>query len=360
MTPAFKFDLFEPPLGYHAPHVRLDLDDCPHLVSILPPDQIPSGVSLQPHDVPPQVAEPVRQHSSSDQRLQPHVPHPHPLVPLPLNVSLPVLLYGHGGSPEAQEPPAIDPPSDGPLQNQNLLCEDSVALLLQKQVVSVFEKHFVVSQLVVGAAEHGRTDFGGCRPTLGAVSRGNPGDQESVPLDELAEAVPDRVAGSPDSYRLHHPGVSQLAAAQVPVKHHRFLVFVGLDAPDEEGLAVGQGAHQRVQTLLELGGERRGALPRLRPHANIVCEDLLQEFVVGDGDQLEEVSAERIAVLLQEASSVVEHDSGEVVEAEAGVDVGFRFEVVPVVPVGLVQFGQHRLVRALGELALFVDQRHYV
>ena len=34
--------------------------------------------------------------------------------------------------------------------------------------------------------------------------------------------------------------------------HHRFFELIGLDAADEEGLAAGEGAHQRVQRLLEL------------------------------------------------------------------------------------------------------------
>lgn len=44
------------------------------------------------------------------------------------------------------------------------------------------------------------------------------GQQHSVPLHELHEAVADGVAGSADSDGLHHPGVPQLAHTQVPVE----------------------------------------------------------------------------------------------------------------------------------------------
>ena len=103
--------------------------------------------------------------------------------------------------------------------------------------------------------------------------------------------------------------------------HHRLLEFVRFDASNKVRIALPQGFHQRLQGLLELRGQRGRPLPRLRPHVDVLLEDLLEELVLGDVDQLEQVRAERVPVLLQEPPRVVEHDPGEVVEAERGVDV---------------------------------------
>lgn len=50
------------------------------------------------------------------------------------------------------------------------------------------------------------------------VGRLHAGQQDSVPLHELHEAVADGVAGSADSDGLHHARVPQLAHTQVPVE----------------------------------------------------------------------------------------------------------------------------------------------
>lgn len=64
-------------------------------------------------------------------------------------------------------------------------------------------------------------------------------------------------------------------------------------------------------------------------------------------DQLHQIGAERISILVQKSSGVVKHDSGEMIETERGLQIGTRFHVVPVAAVSLVQLGQHGLVRAL-------------
>lgn len=61
----------------------------------------------------------------------------------------------------------------------------------------------------------------------------------------------------------------------------------------------------------------------------------------------EEICAESVPILPEEAPRVVENDPCEVVDAERRVDVGFGVQVVSVLAVGLVQLGQHRLVGSL-------------
>ena len=133
----------------------------------------------------------------------------------------------------------------------------------------------------------------------------------------------------------------------ITITHHRLLVFIWFDASDEERIALAQSLHQRLQGLLELRGEGGGALPRLRAHVEVLAEEVLQELVLGHVDELQQVRAERVAVLLEEVARVVENHAGEVVEPEGGVDVRLGLEIVPVVAVFLVEFVQHCLVRAL-------------
>jgi len=66
------------------------------------------------------------------------------------------------------------------------------------------------------------------------------------------EAMSDGVSSSPDPDGFHHSRVPELSAAQSPVEEHWLLELVGFDAPNKEGLAVGQSLHQQIQTLLEL------------------------------------------------------------------------------------------------------------
>ena len=129
--------------------------------------------------------------------------------------------------------------------------------------------------------------------------------------------------------------------------HQRLLELVGLDASDEEGVALAEGGHQRLEALLELRAQRGRALPRLGAHAQVGGEDLLQEAVLGHVDQLQEVGGEGVPVLVEEAARVVEDDAGKVVEAEGGVDVRLGLQVVAVVAVPLVQFVEQCLMERL-------------
>jgi len=72
--------------------------------------------------------------------------------------------------------------------------------------------------------------------------------------------------------------------------YHRFLVFVRLDASNEERVAELEGCHQSLQRLFELGRQGWGSLPGLRSHAQLLRENRLQETVLRDVDQLEKVT----------------------------------------------------------------------
>ena len=61
-------------------------------------------------------------------------------------------------------------------------------------------------------------------------------------------------------------------------------------------------------------------------------------------NQLKQVGAECIAILLEEVSRVVKYDSGEMIEAEGCVDVRLWFQIVSVVAMLLMQLVQHGLV----------------
>ena len=128
--------------------------------------------------------------------------------------------------------------------------------------------------------------------------------------------MPDGVAGPPDPDSLHHARVAELPTTQRAVEQHWFLELVGLDTADEEGLTVGEGLHEEVERFLKLSGEGGGALASLRAHPNIVREQQLQEGVGGDCDELEQVCAQRVAVLLEEPSRVVKHDTGEMTKTK--------------------------------------------
>ena len=111
------------------------------------------------------------------------------------------------------------PASNTSLEDQNFPGEDSVSLLLQVEVVSVLEEDLGPSKLVVRLAQHCCADLGSRLPAVHLVGRWAPVDQVPVPLRELHEGVPDRVAGPSDPDRLHHARVAELAAAQLSVEH---------------------------------------------------------------------------------------------------------------------------------------------
>ena len=69
--------------------------------------------------------------------------------------------------------------------------------------------------------------------------------------------------------------------------YHRFLVFVRLDASNEERVAELERRHQSLQRLFELGRQGGGSLPGLRSHAQLLRENRLQETVLRYVDQLE-------------------------------------------------------------------------
>lgn len=77
-------------------------------------------------------------------------------------------------------------------------------------------------------------------------------------------------------------------------------------------------------------------------------------------NQLQQIGTERIPVLLEETSRVIEHDPGEMIQPERRVYIRFRFQVIPMASVSFVYLGQHCLIRPLGKFRLLVDQCHDV
>ena len=80
----------------------------------------------------------------------------------------------------------------------------------------------------------------------------------------------------------------------------------------------------------------------------------------GKRDYLKQIRGESVPVLVEEPPGVVEHDPGEVVEPERGVDVRLGLQVVGVVAVTSVQLVQHRLVSALETKQYEINLRHRV
>ena len=61
-------------------------------------------------------------------------------------------------------------------------------------------------------------------------------------------------------------------------------------------------------------------------------------------NQLEQICGERVSVLLQEVSGVIEDNSSEVIETKGLVDVRLGLEIIPVVSMPLVKFVQQSLI----------------
>uniref|UniRef100_A0A182KIA5 Uncharacterized protein n=1 Tax=Anopheles christyi TaxID=43041 RepID=A0A182KIA5_9DIPT len=360
MAPILKLQLLVAFHRNHTPHVRLNLDYGPHLVAVLSPHQIPPDACLQSYDVPSKMPKPVAKHARSYQRLQPHVADTHLLVPLPLCVSLPVLLNRDRCGSHAQEASAIHPTANRTLQDENFARQDTVTLLLEKQIVRILQEHLRMSQLIVRTSQHGGTDLRRRHPAIGPMGWRYAIDQKPVSFDEIAEIVPYRVTGAPNTNRLHHARVAQLPTAQGPIEQHRLLQLVRFDAPDEERLTLAQRFHERVETFLKLRRQRWRTLARLRTHPNVLRKHELQEFVGRARDQLQQIGTERVAVFLEKPARIIKHHTGKVIQPEARINVRLGLQVVPVRAVRFVQLCQHRLIRTLGEFALLVDQCHNV
>lgn len=166
MQSVLVLELLVPFLGDHSPYVSLNLDDSPHFFPESSPYKVASGPSLERDDVTSQMPEPVRQYPGPDQGLEPHVTNSHPLVALPLGVATPVLLDLDRSGSHAKEASSVDPASNVLLENQDLPRKDSISLLLEEQIVRVFEEYFGVPELVIRSAQYHVTDFCRCPPAV--------------------------------------------------------------------------------------------------------------------------------------------------------------------------------------------------
>ena len=82
-------------------------------------------------------------------------------------------------------------------------------------------------------------NFGGGLFHVGCVGgAGQAADADAVPVDESGELVPYRVPLAPDTNGLHHTGIPQLLAHQIPVEHSRLFDFVWFYTSDEKRLTL--------------------------------------------------------------------------------------------------------------------------
>ena len=166
----------------------------------------------------------VAQDPGPDHGLHPHEAGPHLCVLPPSVVGPERFLNENGRGSHLEEPAAVVPASDTPLEDENLPGEHSVPLLLQVEVVGVLQEDLGPAQLVVGLPQHLLADLGRGLPAVHLVGGRAAVDEVAISLHELLEGVSDGVASTADPDRLHHPGVSQLAAAQFPVEHLQVLM----------------------------------------------------------------------------------------------------------------------------------------
>ena len=187
-----------------------------------PSYKVAPAPGLEPHNVTTQVLELVTEDPGPDHGLHPHEACPHlGVLPSPI-VGSESFLYENGGSSHLEEPPTVVPASNTSLEDQDLPGEDSVPLLLQVEVVGVLQEYFGPAQLVVSFTQNLLADLGSGLPAVHLVGGRAAVDEVPVPLHELLEGVPDRIAGPPDPDGLHHTGVPQLSAAELSVKHLEF------------------------------------------------------------------------------------------------------------------------------------------
>lgn len=138
MQPILVLDFLILPLSNKSPDMSLDFDDGPHLLSVHPSNQVPSGPCLKSHNMTSKMSEPVGKYPRPDQSLKTHVPDLHPLVPLSLSIPSPVLLYHYCSCSHPQKSSSVDPSSNVSLEDQDLSGQNSVSFLFQVEIVCVF------------------------------------------------------------------------------------------------------------------------------------------------------------------------------------------------------------------------------
>ena len=171
-----------------------------------------------------EVMELVTEDPGPDHGLHPQEARPHLRVLPPPVVGTERLLDLDGGRPHLEEASAVIPAADAALEDEDLPGEHAVPLLLQEEVVGVLEEDLGPAELVVCLDEDRLADLLRGLSAVHLVGRRTAVDQVSVSLHELLEGVSDGVARPPDPDGLHHPRVSQLAAAQLPVEHLQVLM----------------------------------------------------------------------------------------------------------------------------------------
>eukprot|EP00960_Hanusia_phi_P039929 754149-Hanusia_phi.AAC.1 len=96
-----------------------------------------------------------------------------------------------------------------------------------------------------------------------------PAHEHAVAGGEVQEGGPRRIASLRDLDRSIHARASQLMVHHPPMQQQRCLDSVGFDAADEGRAGLGEGLHELLQLLAELGGHADvlgGLRAQLTPH----------------------------------------------------------------------------------------------
>lgn len=98
-----------------------------------------------------------------------------------------------------------DPLTNTILKNENLSSHDLFTRLFEKDIVSILEKHFRSTDLIVFIGQSRFADLVRCSSTVAFPMRGaNARGQQSVPIDEISKEMPNRIALASNVDRFHH------------------------------------------------------------------------------------------------------------------------------------------------------------
>jgi hypothetical protein len=184
-------------------------------------------------------------------------------------------------------------------------------------------------------------------------------DESAELAYEVEELVANGIADLADTNSLQHAGVAELLEDHAHLVGHGLFAVVGLDAAHEPRLALAHLLDETCQRLVELGGHRG----RLRSHCDEaarleaafplalavlaqVAEHLGEQRVAAVDEHVDDISAQQVAVLVQEVLDLVD-DLARVVADDEDALARARLLVQWVAAVYKVAFLQEREVRRL-------------
>eukprot|EP01137_Pigoraptor_chileana_P023535 Opistho-2@89969 len=259
---------------------------------------------------------------------------------------------------ELLETLALNVSHDARLDLHADLVQLALALLLEHGLESLAQKHLCLAVLPILAGgvislQNGLAALGWVR---GHCTRGM---KNLVAEGKVGKRLAHGISSAANADSLKHTRIPELIHDDSVVKGVGDLCHVGLDAPNEEWIGRAQCRHQLRQRLLELRAD--GHLLCGAGLATLVARhEMLKQIVhkvrLGLLQQLDEIVAESVAILLEEAFGFVENLSGIVLDAKVGLcETGLGVEGLLLVLA--VDLGQEGVVGTLGELALLVEKR---